>query len=241
MNATVPAPIILAIETSGKAGSVALARGERLIAACSLDPDRRAMATLAPALKALLADAGVRPQTLGLVAVTTGPGSFTGLRLGVATAKALAYAAGCGVVGVNTLAAIAEEALRETPHKKRPRRVWPVIDAQRGEFFAACVKAEEDAVARGVVEVDVLSAEALRERVAPDDAVVGPGTLRLARLPSDVSLSPEIAVLDLADPTPQAATVARLALRLLAAGRAESPFTLAPHYFRPSAAEERMR
>jgi len=85
---------ILALETSDTAGSAALLDGERLLAEKLLAQGQRSARALAPAVRELLTDAGWQPKDVELVAVTVGPGSFTGLRVGVTTAKAFAYAAG---------------------------------------------------------------------------------------------------------------------------------------------------
>ena len=76
----------------------------------ALDPARRSARTLAPGIRHLLADAGWTPRDVALVAVSIGPGSFTGLRLGVMTAKAFAYAVGAPVLGIGTLEVIAAHA-----------------------------------------------------------------------------------------------------------------------------------
>jgi tRNA threonylcarbamoyl adenosine modification protein YeaZ len=87
-------------------------------------------------LKELLHEVDWCVESINLVVVAVGPGSFTGLRIGVTTAKTLAYAVGAEVIGVNTLAVIASQAPRsDTP-------LWVVIDAQRGELFAAKFDAE---------------------------------------------------------------------------------------------------
>ncbi|HEX5471854.1 MAG TPA: tRNA (adenosine(37)-N6)-threonylcarbamoyltransferase complex dimerization subunit type 1 TsaB, partial [Lacipirellulaceae bacterium] len=98
---------ILAIETSGRHGSVATLGGEvgeaRLVGQLALTGDQRTAQSLAPAMQQLLAAAQWTPESLDLVAVTVGPGSFTGLRIGVTTAKAFAYAVGADIIRVNTL------------------------------------------------------------------------------------------------------------------------------------------
>src|SRR5690606_34842805 len=103
------------------AGSVALLDDGKLIDARRL-PDRpRSAATLAPALDELFQSTGIAPARIGAVAVATGPGSFTGLRVGVATAKMLAYAVGAKIVGVDTLEVIAQQAPEDC------RQLWAVV------------------------------------------------------------------------------------------------------------------
>ncbi|MEX0712672.1 MAG: tRNA (adenosine(37)-N6)-threonylcarbamoyltransferase complex dimerization subunit type 1 TsaB, partial [Pirellulales bacterium] len=89
---------ILALETSGKSGSVAVLRGDVLLAEEPLEPSQRSAQSLAPAMRQLLEAVAWTPRDVQLVAVTLGPGSFTGLRVGVTTAKTFAYAVGAVVV-----------------------------------------------------------------------------------------------------------------------------------------------
>src|SRR5438105_3971142 len=120
---------ILGVETSGSSGSVAVLDDEQLLATVALDPAQRTARTLAPAIRDLLTQVSWRPADVQLVAVTAGPGSFTGLRLGVTTAKTFAYAVGCQVLGVNTLEVIAAQ----TPRECSPLEI--VLDAQRQQLF----------------------------------------------------------------------------------------------------------
>src|SRR4051794_20872764 len=101
---------LLLIETSGRVGQVGLALGPRLLAERALDATRRHARDLAPAAAELLRGQGWRPRDLAAVLVSLGPGSYTGLRVGVMSAKALAYAIGCAVEGVPTFDVIAGQA-----------------------------------------------------------------------------------------------------------------------------------
>src|SRR5439155_6360049 len=102
---------------------------EQLLASRALDPAQRRARMLAPAMRDVLRQVGWKPAEVQLVAVTTGPGSFTGLRLGVTTAKTFAYAVGCELLGVTTLEVIASQA----PPAISPIEV--VLDAQRQQLF----------------------------------------------------------------------------------------------------------
>jgi tRNA threonylcarbamoyl adenosine modification protein YeaZ len=133
---------ILALETSGLLGSVALLEtaGDQVSSVVErpTPADQRTARSLLPTAHALLQQAGWTPRDIELVAVTTGPGSFTGLRIGVVAAKTFAYAVGAKLVGVHTLAAMAE------PIAKRTSRLWAILDAQRQELFAACFDPRAD-------------------------------------------------------------------------------------------------
>ena len=111
---------ILALETSGRGGSVALLHGEAAAAkadavvlqARTLDAAERPAKTLHGCAQSMLAEQGWRAKELELICVAVGPGSFTGLRIGVVAAKTLAYATGATLAAVPTLAAIAEGVAR---------------------------------------------------------------------------------------------------------------------------------
>jgi len=122
---------IVAIETATGATSVALGDG-RIVAASAGRSDRRGhVGFLVPALDFCFAQAGWRPQEIDVVAVDIGPGLFGGIRVGLATAQALAGAAGVPLAPVCSLDAIAFQAA--TAH----RRIWAVVDARRGEVAVA--------------------------------------------------------------------------------------------------------
>src|SRR4051812_21138002 len=99
-----------------------------------LDCARRSAQTLAPAIVELLAAQQIQPEEIRLVATTVGPGSFTGLRVGVTTAKTFAYAVSADVMGVSTLEAIAHSVPPDLLGYQ-PREIQAVIDAQRKELF----------------------------------------------------------------------------------------------------------
>ncbi|HUE69420.1 MAG TPA: tRNA (adenosine(37)-N6)-threonylcarbamoyltransferase complex dimerization subunit type 1 TsaB [Pirellulaceae bacterium] len=130
----------LAIETSSKSGTVALLQGDDVAHQRQLDPLVGSARTLAPAIEQLLTDQQLRPDQLNLIAVSTGPGSFTGLRVGITTAKTLAYALGCDILGVDTLDAIAAQVPGDVAGAVAgdgARELHAVIDAQRRELFLA--------------------------------------------------------------------------------------------------------
>lgn len=226
----------LGIETVGQAGSVAVARvappsgagpGWSLVASQPLDPARRSAQTLAPAIRQVLTQAGVDAGQLAAVAVAAGPGSFTGLRVGVVTAKTLAYAAGAAVIGVDSLAALAQGVAAENEGAE----VWACLDAHRGEVFAASFRIEHGEPRR-LTSTRRAPLGELAAIVGPTALVAAPSGLDLARhgLPDDRRL----------DAAPEAESVLRVARRNWLAGQADSVLGLAPQYFRLSAAEEKL-
>lgn len=129
---------ILAFDTATRATAVALDTGEDGVRELRDDPPagaRPAHATrLLPLIEQVMDEAGLRWEAIDRIAVGVGPGTFTGLRIGVATAKALGQAAGTPLVGVSTLHALAVGACR--PDGDDRGVVLAVLDARRGEVYA---------------------------------------------------------------------------------------------------------
>jgi len=223
---------ILALETSLRQGSVATLTASddqaTVIQQALLASDRRTAQSLLPTLQSLCAASGWKPLEIGLIAVTTGPGSFTGLRIGVTTAKSLAYAIGAHLVGVHTLATIAANFPTATG------RGWTVLDAQREEFYASCF--ERPTVSQLVQEPEtrILSIDEWLAQLQPGDTVSGPPLVKLVdRLPQGVIL---------ADPKywqPSAEMVGHLGYEAFQQGLTTDPMQLVPNYYRKSAAEEK--
>jgi tRNA threonylcarbamoyladenosine biosynthesis protein TsaB len=223
---------ILAIEASGLLGSVALLEereGQFISVDERLTPaDQRTARSLIPTLQQLLAARNWAPTDVDLVAVTTGPGSFTGLRIGVVAAKTFAYAVGAQLVGVHTLAAIAEAI--------RPRSscLWTILDAQRQELFVSQFAPGQTILEAPAPPTSILSIDAWLEQLQPGDAVAGPPIAKLrARLPEGVE------VVDERLWSPSAAAVGRLGWAHFQRGEQISPLELVPNYYRKSAAEEK--
>ena len=121
---------LLAIDTSGETCSAALLYGGELKQSLELAPRRHGEIIL-DMMARLLADAGLALGALDALAFGRGPGSFTGVRIATAVVQGAAYGAGLGVVGVSTLAALAQGQYRESGH----RRILAALDARMGEVY----------------------------------------------------------------------------------------------------------
>ena len=219
---------ILALETSGQAGSIAAADGPRLIAAQALDPEQRSARSLAPGIRRLLTTIGWKMTDIELVAVTVGPGSFTGLRVGVATAKTLAYALSARCVGVSTLEVIAAQCGSDAS------RLSVAMDAQRGQVFAARFEHIEGGW-QMIDRPSVLEISPWLQSLDLPITVSGPALVKLAsQIPAGVTMTATD------DWRPRAATVAELAWRRHLAGAYDDVWKLTPLYLRKSAAEEKL-
>jgi len=221
---------ILALETTERTASVAAAEHNKVLVSLPCDSTLRSAQSLAPAIGQLLRTVHWEPRSVELVAVSVGPGSFTGLRVGLTTAKLFAYAVGAEILGIDTLEVVAAAA------PSGVEQVWAAMDAQRGQWVVQQFgrSAEGWQCPRGPASLVV--AESWLEGLPPGSAISGPVLHKvLGRLPREAQPLPA----ELWPPT--AANVAMLASRDYAAGRRDDLWTLVPRYSRPSAAEERLR
>jgi tRNA threonylcarbamoyladenosine biosynthesis protein TsaB len=163
---------LLAIETATPGSSVAVVEDRRTLAAASrIDPVGHA-AFLVPAIDFCFDQVGWSPVDLDAVAVDIGPGLYTGIRVGVATAQGLAAAFGIPVIPAASVDALALEA--KTGH----RTIWTLIDARRGEFAVARYRPVPGGVVRDSA-TELMKPEELRaalESTADDSLVVGDST-----------------------------------------------------------------
>jgi len=219
---------LLAIETSESIGSVAALESANLLAERDLPRQQGSAQSLAPAIRALLGEVGWRPVQIRLIAVTVGPGSFTGLRVGVTTAKVLAYSVKAGVLGVDTLEAIAAGC----PADADPLAI--AMDAQRGQVVAGTFRKGPDGWFAAPKPWQLVDLEAWLAALPAGTCVAGPVLQRVTR-----ALPHGLRVLDSQYWLPKASWVGRLAERRYAGGQADDLWTLVPRYYRRSAAEER--
>jgi tRNA threonylcarbamoyladenosine biosynthesis protein TsaB len=220
---------ILSLETSLRQVSVAALVGKddhaELQYELPLPPSQRSAQTLLPAVAELLKSCHWQPTDIDLVCVTMGPGSFTGLRIGVTAAKTLAFAVGTPLVGVHTLAALAAS----VPNPSG--RLWTIMDAQRQELFAASFDRGDHA---NEPVTRIISIEAWLTQLRSGDSVVGPPLAQLAsKLPAGVT------AVDAEFWQPQARVVGQLGYQLFLKGKTVDPIQLVPNYYRKSAAEEK--
>lgn len=217
---------ILALETSGFGGSACVTSEGVTLAEQGIPPSMRSAKGLAPTIAQTLELACCSIADIQAVAVTQGPGSFTGLRVGVTTAKVIAYARKIELIGVDTLAAIA----RQVP--ARDSRYWVVMDALRSQLYTGLFHQDAGGAVSQLSPTELVDIDPwLQQR--HQDPVAGPG-VRCVRdlLPSDAILGVE------EDWQPRASSVAQLAWQLHLAGKHVEPFAFAPDYYRPSYAEE---
>ena len=220
--------LVLALDTTTRGGSCALARDGRVLIERSTESAEYA-SRLPGDLMALLDQTAVTLAEIDVFAVATGPGSFTGLRIGIATMQGLAFASTRPLVGVSTFEALAHRA--NAPQTANALRTATWIDAWRGEVYAAVYEGGHPVGEPSVDRPERLIAS-LRGRATCfiGDGVAAYRTLIERELRADATI---------ADPTapPLAATIAHLAAASARHGASPPPHAIRPLYVRRSDAE----
>ena len=218
--------MLLAVETSGSLGSIAVTDGSNLLAERVLAAGgvRHAQSLVAEVDK-LLRELTLKPTDIRSVAVSIGPGSFTGLRVGLVFAKTFAWLNQSHLVAVDTLRVIAQQAPDEEA------LVTALVDAQRGEVFAGTYQVDTVSGCRQLIDrIHVTGQDTLPQ----DHILTGPGLIKLR---------PELATSHrlLAESCwqPRASTIARLGTDMVSRQEFSIPEILEPVYVRLSYAEEK--
>lgn len=199
--------------------------GERTIG----DSGRRHARTLISELDELLKSLGIAPRAVEHVAVSIGPGSFTGLRVGIVAAKTWGFVSGAKLTSVGTFDAVASAL------PVGASAAWIIDDALRGEVFVQKFQPEQGRW-RPCDEPRIAVLETWLAGTSPGDVVSGPAT---SKWPDDLAAAKLIAA-PIERHRPTAAQVARCGLAKAIAGEFTDPFTLSPLYIRRSAAEEKL-
>lgn len=224
---------VLAVESSTLAGGAALLDGDQLVGEYTLNVQITHSERLLAAVDRLLQDAGWSLEILEGLAVAVGPGSFTGLRIGISTVKALAFSLKIPLAAVSTLEALAWT----LPFARHP--VCPVLDARKGEVYAALFHWDGESLVRDW-EDQALDPEEVCGRLSGPVIFVGNGVAVYGarfkeRLGALAAFAP------VARRLPSAACVGQLGIAQLASGAVVDPVALAPRYLRPSEAELKLR
>jgi tRNA threonylcarbamoyladenosine biosynthesis protein TsaB len=223
---------LIAIDTSASQGSVA-AIGEGVECVERLPVAMEHARLLAPAVVAVAERAGWSIDSVDCVAVVRGPGSFTGLRVGVTAAKAIAWTCGSRIVGVSAVDAITR-GIRREPAARPGAALAIAFDAGRGEVHASDLRLDEEGAvataAPGLREV-----ESWLESLVPGTIVAGPA---LEKLADRVAARGDLVVTGRDRWYPFAPLVAEAAMARAVAGDFDDPRSLVPEYIRPSYAEE---
>lgn len=232
--------LILALETATLTGSVALVDVpapenasnpvRKVVAEITLHLQSTHSERLMPSIHNLLEEASLKIHDLQGIALSLGPGSFTGLRIGVSTVKGLAYALKIPVVGVSTLEALA----CNVPYHSEV--ICPLLDARKKEVYAAFFQGDREGTIHRKSEDWVLSPEDLCRRVSGQTLFLGNGaevygeTLRKILGPRAFFAPPELCL-------PRAVNVAKLSIPKFKTAQTLDLFSFTPIYIRRSEAE----
>ena len=250
-----PKPLILAVETSSRIGSVAIALGDRILAETAFSGPMRHSAELFPAIRSLLDHFNRKPREIEHIYISVGPGSFTGLRIAVTTAKAMHLAnpqRRTKIVAVDTLDVIAANAadLATDASSRQPpassieypassiENIAAVLDAKRGQFFIAVYqhtsdepRATSDTIWKKIFPDSLLTASQFLHQFACKQKPVwllGDGLVYY----KDRFKADGIRFLDEQYWSPRAAKVHLLGWKMSLKGRFADPLTLQPAYLR---------
>ncbi|AWM41935.1 tRNA threonylcarbamoyladenosine biosynthesis protein TsaB [Gemmata obscuriglobus] len=217
----------LILETSGRVARVGLARAGAIVGRAELDSSRRHAREMMPTAGALLKAESLAPQDLTGVMASTGPGSYTGLRVGLVTAKALAYALGCELRAVGAFWAVAHQAPAGAQH------VWVISDALQGQVYAQRFARQHDDWLPST-DLQITSAKDFAAVIVPEDWLSGPG---LAVYDSQLTATnPRV---NETDREPRVESIFAVGSRLMRPLTREEMFALEPLYLRGSSAEEK--
>lgn len=223
--------LVLALDTSGDRADVAVLRedGGSVVALATerVTDGMRHGVELFPAIERAFATAGHPARELDLVAVGTGPGSFTGLRIGVTAARALAYATGAELLGVPSCDAVARCVAEDETH------VAYVADSRAGRVYLALYERAADGDLRRVSGPEALAAEVARSRLPDDVLVVGDGVDAYPHVFRDLRRALDVG-------TPEALDVGRIALARASRGERERIDSVVPLYLSRTAAERNL-
>lgn len=225
--------LVLGIDTSTRTASIGLLDGEILLAEMSR-PGARDLAVVSLPLVREVFDAAERTvDDIDLIAVSVGPGSFTGLRIGLSIAKGIALATGCAVVGVPSLEALAHVA------PERGGLICPVLDARKGEVYAGLFRCAAGGLTR-VADDCATTPERLAALIDEPCVFIG-DAVDPYRTVWQTAFQESVELLPFTEFHPRGGAVARLGQRRFRACGADSVAALVPRYCRVSEAEIRHR
>ena len=216
---------ILGVDTSTPIGSVGLIDGECLVAEHTLSIVKAHSSRLMPAIDQILKWGDLTVPDLDACAVGIGPGSFTGIRIGVGTIKSLCYALKKPIIGISTLEAIAYN-LRYTD-----KLICPILDARKDEVYGALFRGGEILLRKS--DDLCVPIESLLSQIDDDVIFVGDGLRRYAPVVQE-QFGEDVPLADPIFNVPRGASIARIGYDRLRNGQSGDYFSLTPNYVRDS-------
>ncbi|MGO9614222.1 MAG: tRNA (adenosine(37)-N6)-threonylcarbamoyltransferase complex dimerization subunit type 1 TsaB [Dissulfurispiraceae bacterium] len=220
---------LLAIETSTMVGGVAIMQGDSLVAESRMSVNITHSERLMTEIDHVLKQSGLTTNDIDVFAIAIGPGSFTGLRVGLSTVKGLVYATGKRLVSIPTLEAFAWN----IPFSGY--QVCPLLDARKKEVYAGIFQWKEGGFLR-VLEEQSIDVVGLLSKISETTIFLGEGAL-LYRETIEKTLSQKAIFAHPQEMVPSPANVAYLCMKKALKGQFDDPVTIKPLYLRKSEAE----
>lgn len=224
-------PLTLAIETSTRRGSIALRVQNEPYHFRELTGERPHTAEMFPAIQELLREAGRTSADIGVFCYSSGPGSFTGLRVAATVGRMLQSAVGCDVVAVSTLEVIARNLLS---HPDKPARIAAILDARREQVYGALFELSREGDLTRIDGPAIFDPQPWLAGLARPFWIVGDGI----RVHADACQACGGRVADESCWSPSAREVLTIGVRLHRSGNVCRPEEIVPLYLRPPACEE---
>jgi len=222
--------LVLGIETATWMGSIALVNDQMgVLAAFNVNSTASHSERLLPAIERIFHETGKNLQDCDGICISIGPGSFTGLRIGLATAKGLAFAANKPLIGVSTLETLANG----VPMARVP--ICPVIDARKKEVFTTIYEWRKNELVRLAPEM-AIPPQWLIQKISKPTLLIGNGLIPYRDL-FKKALQEKALFLSDAFNFPRASVLAHLGMKRLIRNETSNPEDLVPVYIRPSEAE----
>jgi tRNA threonylcarbamoyladenosine biosynthesis protein TsaB len=222
---------VLAIESSGIVASVAVAQESKIICEYTINNKKTHSHTLMPMIEEVTSRIKLNLEELDLIAVSKGPGSFTGLRIGGATAKGIAHGLNIPIIGVSSLEALAYN-ISDTN-----KIICPVMDARRNQVYTTLYKYENGSLC-GLIEetvVDILDIIEKAKQFDEDIIFIGDGFYPNKEIIDNSNINYSVASIN--NNIARASTIAMLGLKYAKEGRSGHYMEYVPVYLRKSQAE----
>lgn len=225
---------ILGLDTSTMMSTCAVINEDKLLGEYSLNQDMTHSERLVPMIKEVLNNLNMKVKDIDLYGVAIGPGSFTGLRIGIATMKSFAHIFDKPIIGISTLEGLAYN----LPYNEI---VVPMIDARRERVYTA-IYTWEDGILKELIAPDVIPVDELIMKLRDFDSIVvnGNSTL-LYRDRLEESLGNKLRIATSGQNVCRAVSICELAKIKYEKGEVDNYFTLAPEYLRESQAQRELK
>ncbi|MEN6307711.1 MAG: tRNA (adenosine(37)-N6)-threonylcarbamoyltransferase complex dimerization subunit type 1 TsaB [Anaerohalosphaeraceae bacterium] len=229
--------VSIAIETSGRTGSVALVIGETITEQAALSGFQKHSSELLPTIKTLLSRNNLSTEDITQICLPKGPGSFTGIRIAVTFAKMAAFSMGSKIIAVNTLDALAQNAFAcVCTENSEVQQIAPILDAKKGYFYIAVFSKTQTGLRRVTDDLLITPDTFLSDYCTGQrkTALLGEGLVYYHKHFEH----PNTLILDKSCWPASAASVWHVAHLRVEQGQFDDPNTLVPLYIRRPEAEE---